>query len=98
MKKLFLSACLILFAPAPYAAAQSAPDAPQYQPGSTNAPSASGVPSGTTTGTAINGNTQATIPTGQDTYIYLQNNSQAPTPAQPQGSTGGTVGVGTTFP
>jgi hypothetical protein len=71
--------------------AQTAPNAPQYQSGTTNYG-----PAGSTYGTALNGNTQLSLPTGNSTYVYGQNNSTAPSPVAP-GSYGGTVGFGWTY-
>jgi hypothetical protein len=107
MNKVSASASLLAIACATVAIAQTgedssqqqtAPDAPQYQSGTTEIPSSPYAPTGTTTGTALNGNTQVTIPTSEDTYVYGQNASQEPSPSQPNGSMGATVGGGMTFP
>ncbi|WP_271599270.1 hypothetical protein [Bradyrhizobium sp. CCBAU 45384] len=76
---------------------QNAPNAPQYQLGTTNNVNSSFLPSGTTTGTALNGNSQISIPVpGTNNYGFGQNASTSPTPHQP-GSMGGVVGFGRTF-
>jgi hypothetical protein len=79
------------------ASAQSAPNAPQYRTGTTNIPTSSLLPRGSTTGTALNGNTQLSVPlSNSNTYVYGQNASTAPSRGQPA-SMGGVIGVGRTF-
>jgi hypothetical protein len=71
---------------------QFGPDEPQYQSGTSQEIDFDGL----TAGTALNGNPQLTIPAGDDTYVFGQNNSTPPQPAQPS-SYGFSIGVGTTF-
>jgi hypothetical protein len=75
-----------------------AQNAPQYQSGTTQIPTSKLAPQGTTHGTALNGNSQVSIPKpgSNNTYYYGQNASTSPSPGQP-GSVGGVVGVGKTF-
>ena len=96
MKLLQILTLTILMISSANAAPGDAPDGPQYQPGTTDSPSSSFAPSGTTSGTALNGNTQVTVPTGGNGYVYGQDASQGPSPGQPA-SSGGVVGIGTTF-
>src|SRR4051812_30627989 len=84
-----------LFAAGP-GVAHTAPDAPQYLPGTTNIPNTNLLPQGSTTGAALNGNTQLSVPLGGNAYGFGQNASTPPSPGQPAG-VGGVVGVGTTF-
>lgn len=82
------------------ASAQSgpkAPNAPQYQAGTTSIPTSALAPRGTTTGTALNGNTQISVPIPNSNYYgYGQNSSSDPSRGQPA-SVGGVVGFGRTF-
>jgi hypothetical protein len=76
--------------------AQTAPNGPQYQSGTTNIPNSALLPRGSTTGTALNGNRQLSVPTGRNTYVYGQDASTSPSRGQP-GSFGGVAGVGLRF-
>lgn len=92
---LLAAAATLLFA-TPIAFSQDAPNGPQYQTGTTT-DLGNYLPQGSTSGTALNGSTQLTVPLpGSDAYVYGQNNSTQPTPSAPA-STGGSVGVGTTY-
>ena len=77
--------------------APKAPNAPQYQTGTTNIPISALAPRGTTTGTALNGNTQISVPIPRSNYYgYGQDASSQPSRGQPA-SVGGVVGFGRTF-
>lgn len=93
MRKFFACAAVILsvasVTPA-FADDVTAPDAPQYQSGTTTDLG------GATTGTALNGSQQLTVPVGNG-YVYGQNNSTSPSPTNPGGSYGASAGVGWTF-
>lgn len=96
MLKFVATLTVISFLAAGSGLAQTAPDAPQYQPGTTNIPNTNLLPQGSTTGTALNGNTQLSVPLGGNAYGFGQNASTPPSPGQPA-TMGGVVGVGTTF-